>query len=325
MLPYPIAPQLCRLQDRLPQSGGWLYEPKWDGFRCLLFKQGRTVRLQSRNGKDLGGSFPEIMGAATGLPDCVLDGELIAIRDGRQDFESLLGRLAGDGREEVSMILFDALACGGADLRPVPFSERRSALEGLPPSPFLQATPQTDDPAVADTWLHQSFELGFEGVVAKKPLLSYRSGDRCMVKVKHFESVDVVVGGYTGTPGDARALILGLYDGDGTLHHVGTTSVLPALLRAQVNELKPTANHFNGQQPGRSRWASAQFDEWVAVEPTAVCEIEFNRLDGMKFRHSVRLLRFRPDLDPSGCTYEQLRRFGAGRSIPAPDGPLAGR
>ncbi len=309
VLPYPIVPQLARLQPQLPVRGDWLYEPKWDGFRCLLFKQGRSVRLQSRNGKDLSGSFSEIARAARDLPDCVLDGELVAIRDGRQDFESLLGRLAGDGREEVTLILFDALAWEGRDLRSLTFVARRGNLDLMLRSPFLQVTPQTGAIEVAEAWLHQSFVLGFEGVVAKKPLLPYQAGERCLIKVKHFETVDVVIGGYTGAPGAPRALILGLYDAAGVLHHVGTTSVLTADLRAQLGLMSPTSNHFGGLQPGRSRWPSARFEDWVPVEPVRACEIEFNRLDGMRFRHSVRLLRFRPDLDPAGCTYAQLDRF----------------
>lgn len=317
MLPHPIVPQLCRLQDSLPTQRGWVYEPKWDGFRCLLFKQGARVRLQSRNGKDLSGSFPEIVRAAARLTDCVLDGELIAILDGRQDFDSLLARLAGSRGEEVSMVLFDALAWDGTDLRDLSFAARRQALESLTPCPYLQPTLQTDDPAVAEAWLHNSFRLGFEGVVAKKPHLPYRSGDRCMVKVKHFETADVVVGGYTGTPGEPHGLVLGLYDRRGVLHHVGTTSMLSGAMRAAAVALTPSANRFDGLQPGRGRWASAQFDEWVPVDPCAVCEIQFNRLDGMKFRHSVRLVRWRPDLKPSECTYEQLRRFGGGPAEPA--------
>lgn len=317
MLPYPVVPQLCRLQDRLPAQPGWLYEPKWDGFRCLLFKQGAKVRLQSRNGKDLSGSFPEIVRAAGRLPDCVLDGELVAILNGRQDFDSLLSRLAGSRVEEVALVLFDALAWSGSDLRNLPFSARRRALESAGPCSYLQTTPQTDDPDVAGAWLHNSFSLGFEGVVAKRPHLPYRSGDRCLVKVKHFETADVVVGGYTGTPGKPHGLVLGLYDQHGVLHHVGTTSMLSGEFRAAALELNASENRFDGMQPGRGRWASARFDEWVSVDPCAVCEIAFNRLDGMKFRHSVRLVRFRPDLDPSDCTYQQLARLGGRPKGPA--------
>lgn len=309
MLPYPIQPQLARLQDRLPSGSGWVYEPKWDGFRCILFKLGASVRLQSRNGKDLSRTFPEIVQAAKDLPDCVLDGELVAITKGRQDFEALLDRLAGTSGEPASLVIFDAVAWDRADLRPLPFSERRDELANFPQSAYLQLTPQTDDLSIAELWLHQSFVLGFEGVVAKKLSLPYRSGERCLVKVKHFESVDVVAGGYTGVPGEPRALVVGLYDEEGVLHHVGTTSMLPGPARAFVASFPPSRNFFTGLQPGRIRWPSHQFDDWVPVEPNTACEIEFSRLDGMRFRHSVRFVRWRPDLDPSQCTYEQLARY----------------
>jgi ATP-dependent DNA ligase len=224
VLPYPVKPQLARLQERLPSGPGWLYEPKWDGFRCVLFKDGSSIRLQSRNGKDLSRTFPEVVQAVRNLPDCVLDGELVACRDGRQEFEALLDRLAGSGDDPATLVVFDSLAWGGADVRHLSFVERRAALDDLPQSSYLQLTPQTDDPAVAELWLHQSFKLGFEGVVAKKAALPYQSGERCLIKVKHFETVDVVVGGYTGEPGQPRALVVGLYDSDGVFHHVGTTS-----------------------------------------------------------------------------------------------------
>jgi ATP-dependent DNA ligase len=309
VLPYPVKPQLARLQDRMPSGPGWLYEPKWDGFRCLLFKQGPSVRLQSRNGKDLSRNFGEVVQAVRNLPDCVLDGELVACRDGRQEFEALLDRLAGGGNDPATLVVFDALAWEGGDLRELPFVERRAALEELTQSSYLQLTPQTDDPAVAQLWLHESFKLGFEGVVAKKVALPYQSGERCLVKVKHFETVDVVVGGYTGEPGQPRGLVVGLYDGDGVFHHVGTTSLVNGTVRDQAAKLAVSDNLFDGLQPGRIRWPSHQFDEWIAVEPVSVCEIAFSRLDGMRFRHSVRFVRWRPDRSPASCTYEQLERF----------------
>ena len=318
MLEYPVTPQLARLEDRLPKGDGWAYEPKWDGFRCVLFKQGRTVRLQSRNGKDLSRSFPEIARAASALPDCVLDGELVACRDGRQDFEALLDRLAGQYGEPATLVAFDAMAWDGKDLRGEPFDRRRPVVEALPQSPFLQTTPQTGDRDVAGAWLHESFRLGFEGVVAKKLALPYRPGERCLVKVKHFESVDVVIGGYTGEPGRPRALIVGLYDGGGVLHHVGTTSMLPEPARSAAAAWTVTRNAFGGLQPGRIRWPSHRFDEWVPVDPVLACEIRFSRLDGMRFRHSVRFVRWRPDLDPAGCTYAQLDRFRIGSAPVAP-------
>jgi ATP-dependent DNA ligase len=137
--------------------------------------------------------------------------------------------------------------------------------------------------------------LGFEGVVAKKGILPYRAGERWMVKVKHFETCDVIVGGYTGVLGEPRALILGLYDSDGCLHHVGTTSLLPGATRALARELRPAENPFTGLQPGRTRWQSHRYEQWVPVEPTIACEISFSRFDGMRFRHSVKFVRWRPD------------------------------
>ncbi|HEX2054017.1 MAG TPA: ATP-dependent DNA ligase [Actinomycetota bacterium] len=312
MLEYPLVPQLARLEERLPSGDGWVYEPKWDGFRCLLFKDGRSVRLQSRNGKDLSRSFSEVVRAAAGLPDCVLDGELVVCRDGRLEFEALLDRLAGQDGEAASLVVFDAVAWEGADLRELPFERRRSVAEALPQSPYLQLTPQTAEFDVATSWLHESFRLGFEGVVAKKLSLHYQCGERCLVKVKHLESLDVVVGGYTGTRGSPKGLIAGLYDADGVLHHVGTTSLLPGNARACAAGLPLSENPFGGLQPGRSRWPSHQFDEWVAVEPRMVCEIRFSRLDGMRFRHSVRFVRWRPDRDAADCTYQQLARFRPG-------------
>jgi ATP-dependent DNA ligase len=309
LLAYPISPQLARLEDKLPSGDGWAYEPKWDGFRCILFKRGSSIRLQSRNGKDLARSFPEAAGACRDLPDCVLDGELVACRNGRQDFELLLDRLARQGKEPVDFVAFDALEVDGTDLRHEAFLERRGALRSLSSNRNLVITPQTDDLSVAELWLSESFALGFEGVVAKRLDLPYQSGERCLVKVKHYESVDVVVGGYTGSPGDPRGLIVGLYDREGTFHHVGTTSLVPRRVRAEAAALQRSDNRFDGLQPGRIRWPSHQFDDWIPVEPSVACEIQFSRLDGMRFRHSVRFVRWRPDLDPTVCTYEQLERF----------------
>jgi ATP-dependent DNA ligase len=309
LLVYPVSPQLARLEDKLPTGPDWVYEPKWDGFRCVLFKRGPSIRLQSRNGRDLARSFPEVSAALHGLPECVLDGELVAAKEGRQDFELLLERLAGQRNGQVAYVAFDALEVEAVDLRNQPFAERRRLLQSLASMPNLALTLQTEDASTAELWLSESFTLGFEGVVAKRLSLPYQAGERCLVKVKHFESVDVVVGGYTGGPDDPRGLIVGLYDEDGTLHHVGTTSIMPRRVRAEAAALRRSENAFGGLQPGRSRWPSHQFEEWTPVEPSTVCEVRFSRLDGMWFRHSVRFVRWRPDLDPSGCTYAQLERF----------------
>lgn len=307
--PYPIAPQLARLEEKLPDGNGWVYEPKWDGFRAILFKEGTKVRVQSRNGTDLSHRFPEVQRAALSLPDSVLDGELVVVIAGRLEFDGLISRLEGNGSSPPAFVAFDALFLGEEDLRPEPFSERRAVLEQLEPNPFIQVTPQTADVVAARNWLTDSFAMGFEGVVAKKLALRYMAGERSMVKVKHYESIDAVVAGYTGSEGRPRALVVGLYDSDGLLHHVGTTSMLRDPDRTKVAALPLSENAFTGLQPELNRWQSHRLAAWFPVAPELVCEVAFNRLDGMRFRHSIKFLRWRPDRHPESCTYEQLARF----------------
>lgn len=306
---YPIAPQLARLEEKLPQGDGWVYEPKWDGFRAILFKEGRKVRLQSRNGKDLSHRFREVQRAALRLPDSVLDGELVVVSGGRLEFDGLISRLEGNRSSPPAFVAFDALAWEDEELMAQPFSNRRAALEQMEPNPFIQVTPQTSDIEAARNWLTDSFVMGFEGVVAKKTALRYMPGERAMVKVKHYESIDVVVAGYTGSEGQPRALVVGLYDSQGLLHHVGTTSMLRDSDRTKVAALPLSENAFTGLQPDLNRWQSHRLSEWFPVAPELVCEVAFNRLDGMRFRHSIKFLRWRPDRDPMSCTYEQLARF----------------
>jgi ATP-dependent DNA ligase len=309
VIPFPIAPQLAKLEPALPRGDGWVYEPKWDGFRAILFKERRRVRVQSRNGKDLAHRFPEVVRAATSLPDCVVDGELVAVVNGRLEFEGLISRLDGGVSSPPAFIAFDLLSWLDEDLRSRSFGNRRRRLEEIVTSAFIQTTQQTPDIEAAEQWLQESFTYGFEGVVAKKTSMPYMAGQRSMVKVKHYESCDVVVGGYTGSKDEPRGLIVGLYDAACRLHHVGTTSALGETDRAKALQLKTSENHFTGQQPGLTRWQSHRFEEWIPVEAEMVCEIAFNRLDGTKFRHSVRFLRWRPDRDPLSCTYDQLARL----------------
>jgi ATP-dependent DNA ligase len=308
-VPYPIAPQLARLEEDLPRGDGWVYEPKWDGFRAILFKEGRKVRLQSRNGKDLSHRFLEVQRAALRLPDSVLDGELVVVIGGRLEFDGLISRLEGGASSPPAFVAFDALSWGDDDLRTQPFAKRRAVLEELEPNPFIQVTPQTSDVEAARNWLTDSFAMGFEGVVAKKSALRYMAGERSMVKVKHYESIDVVVAGYTGNKGQPRALVVGLYDSDGRLHHVGTTSMLREADRIKVAALPLSENSFTGLQPDLNRWQSHRLAAWFPVAPELVGEVAFNRLDGMRFRHSIKFLRWRPDRSPESCTYAQLARF----------------
>ena len=311
----PLSPMLARLADDIPTGPGWLYEPKWDGFRALVFKDGNTVAIYSRNGKPMGDRFTEVSGAASGcLPGrCVLDGEMVVARDGKLTFDGLLTRF--DRRAErpgpASFVAFDLIAVGDEDLRSLPFAERRARLETtLVDCDRLLTTPQTDDVELARRWLRELFAQGFEGIVAKRGADPYRSGTRAVVKVKRWETVDAVVGGYRGEAGAPTSLLLGLYDDAGVLHHVGATTVISESSRAEVAAaLAPLAEGTSfggGLMPGRSRWQSARFDEWVHVAPGLVCEVAYNRLDGRTFRHSARLVRIRTDKSPRECTYDQL-------------------
>jgi ATP-dependent DNA ligase len=311
---------LARLEAEIPVGGGWVYEPKWDGFRGLIFKDATSVYISSRNAKSLHPYFPELVEAALrSLPEaCVLDGEIVVAHEGRLDFQALLERL--DARRSgpearpaapACFVAFDLLALGEVDLRPAGFGERRRQLEGaVEPQTDVVVTPQTDDPEVARGWLEDLADRGFEGIVAKQTCLPYRPGRRAMVKVKRWRSADLVVAGYLGPPGDPWSLLLGVYDGQGVLHHVGQTVPFSprerAGLRARVAPLEGGRSFGGGLMPGRSRWEHQRFDSWVPLTPALVCEVAFTALDGRRLRHSARFIRWRPDKDPADCTYREL-------------------
>jgi ATP-dependent DNA ligase len=311
---------LARLEAEIPLGGGWVYEPKWDGFRGLIFKNANSVHIGSRNRKSLDAYFPELVEAALrSLPEtCVVDGEIIVARDGHLDFEALLERLdaRGSGTEArpaapACFVAFDLLAVGEVDLRPAGFGERRKQLAGaVSPDTHLVVTPQTEDPEIARGWLEELAARGFEGIVAKQTSLPYRSGKRAMVKVKRWRSADLVVGGYLGPPGDPWSLLLGVYDEQGVLHHVGQTVPFSprerVVLRARFAPLEGGRSFGGGLMPGRSRWDHQRFDSWVPLTPALVCEVAFSALDGRRFRHSARFIRWRPDKDPTDCTYREL-------------------
>ncbi len=320
MVTPPIAPMLARLAAEIPLGGGWVYEPKWDGFRGLIFKDAASVHIASRNRKSLDPYFPELVEASLrSLPEaCVVDGEIVVARDGRLDFQALLERLdaRGSGTKArpaapACFVAFDLLALGEVDLRPAGFGERRRQLAGAVSSDTqLVVTPQTQDPEIARGWVEDLGDRGFEGIVAKQTCLPYRSGKRAMVKVKRWRSADLVVGGYLGPPGDPWSLLLGVYDGQGVLHHVGQTVVFSprerVALRARLASLEGGRSFGGGLMPGRSRWEPQRFDSWVPLTPALVCEVDFSALDGRRFRHSARFIRWRPDKDPSDCTYREL-------------------
>lgn len=252
--------------------------------------------------------FPEVISRAAALPDCVLDGELVALDGERQDFELLQQALAGQS-VPVAFIAFDIASVFGEDLRDAPFVERRERLVDLAKDfPTIQVTPQTSDRELAQSWLQSLLPLGFEGVVAKKTSDGYLSGQRALVKVKQRVTADLVVGGYTGPAGEPRALLLGAYDDKGLLHNIGATTYLPAALRTQLANLKPLADRssFTGRSPELSRWQSNRYEEWTAVEPLLVAEVSYNRIDSGRFRHAARFVRWRPDKNATDCLITDL-------------------
>ncbi len=346
----PIAPMLARLARDLPE-GDWIYEPKWDGFRCIAYVP-RTgpgaepeVDLRSRHQRPLARYFPEIVAALAALPrPAVVDGEIAIARGRGHDFGALMARLhPSSSRVErlrretpATLVAFDLLAEAGEDLRARPFEARRARLEVLLAgrSPALQVTAATRDAALARRWLDAPAGAGIDGVVAKRPDLAYAPGKRAMVKVKRERTADCVVGGlraYGAYGGDApgvASLLLGLWDDAGALVHVGVASSFPdADRRALLAELaplaRPIAGHpwergFNlGHSPtGRlagsaGRWDPGEMDlDWTPLAPERVAEVAYDRLDGVRFRHPARLVRWRPDRDGRSCTLDQLRGFG---------------
>ncbi len=336
---------LARLARDLP-DGDWIYEPKWDGFRCLAFVAApgdpAAVDLRSRHQRPLARYFPEIVEALAALPHAAaLDGEIAIARPGGHDFAALMARLHPSAsrverlRRETpaTLVAFDLLAEGDEDLRARPFEARRARLEGLLAgrSPALQVTAATRDPAVARRWLDAPAGAGIDGVVAKRPDLAYVAGKRAMVKVKRERTADCVVAGlrrYTEGDPSVASLLLGLWDGTGALVHVGVASSFPdADRRALLAELaplaRPLAGHpwksgFNlGRSPtGRlagsaGRWDPGEMDlDWTPLAPERVAEVAYDRLDGVRFRHPGRFVRWRPDRDAESCTLDQLGGFG---------------
>ena len=331
----PLVPMLAQLQGELPEGDGWLYEPKWDGFRALVFRDGDDLEVISRDGRPLVRYFPELPPLLSGaLPDqCVVDGEVLMAGEDGLDFDTLqlrihpaasrINKLAAE--IPSSFVGFDLLALGDEDLRLQPFSARRVALEGvltecleLDPMPPLEPlhvylTPQTDRLEEAVRWFEAFESIGLEGIVAKRAGDAYLPGKRAMVKVKHKRTVDCVVGGYKlGKTGDGiGALLLGLYDEAGVLHYVGHTSSFKTKERrellAQLKPLEGDGAFGEGRSPGgQSRWSGAREQAWVSVRPELVCEVSFDRMQGDRFRHAATFMRWRTDKAPMECTIDQV-------------------
>ena len=337
-LPFapPIEPMLAKLQRELPPGDGWLFEPKWDGFRSIVFKDGGDVYIQSRDLKPFNRYFPELVPAlAEDLPDrVVVDGEIVVPgTDGSLDFDLLQMRIhPAESRIRMlsqktpsSFIAFDLLAEGDDDLRQTPFSERRERLAvalkaASDPSrrrvrgTQILLTPQTDTREEAEAWFDGLSRLSVEGVVAKRPEMGYRPGDRAMVKVKHVKTADCVVGGYRVSKSGkgVGSLLLGLYDDDGVLHFVGHTSSFKAQERVDIQEmLRPLEREESfgrGRTPGGpSRWSQRE-DPWISVRPVLVCEVQYDKLQGDRFRHATTFVRWRKDRKPRSCTFDQIQR-----------------
>jgi ATP-dependent DNA ligase len=330
---------LAKVADELPREPGYLFEPKWDGFRAIVFRTGDEVYIQSRDLRPLNRYFPELERAlADALPKgCVVDGEIVVISGAGLDFDALQQRLHPAASRvsrlaqetPASFVAFDLLAAGGRSIMDLPQSERRVRLErllgrvGRP----VYLTPMTRERAVAEEWLERFEGAGLDGVIAKPENAPYLPGKRSMLKIKHARTAECVVGGfrwYRDTQDAVGSLLLGLYDEAGVLHHVGVTSSFTMTMRRQLaDELGPLRKNALKDHPwrdwaqanddaagrmpgGQSRWSAGKDLSWEAVRPERVCEVKYDHLQGRRFRHAAVFLRWRSDKPPEDCRYDQL-------------------
>ncbi|UXN66551.1 ATP-dependent DNA ligase (plasmid) [Phyllobacterium sp. A18/5-2] len=326
-LPLDTEPMEARTSEVLPEAGGsWQYEPKWDGFRCLAFKKGQNIRLLAKSGKDLGRYFPEMVSYLKRVKaaEFVIDGELVVIIEGKSEFDALQMRLhPAESRihklslaTPAKLTVFDILADrDGTVLLDLPLRQRRRALERIIQSigdnDRLGISPTTTDPALARTWLEAAGHGATDGVVAKLLDGPYTPGERTMVKVKRIRTADCVIGGFRYRSGTklAGSLLLGLYNREGTLDHVGFTSMIPAsdaaALTRKLEALK--GEGFTGRAPGGpSRWETEKSRQWQPLRPELVVEVKFDHVTNDRFRHGTRFVRWRPEKAPRQCTFEQI-------------------
>jgi ATP-dependent DNA ligase len=340
----PVEPMLAKSADSVPVAEGLHYEPKFDGFRCIVFRDGDTVELGSRTGKPLNRYFPEVVEAlAAQLPErCVVDGEIVLVSpDGRLDFDALSNRLHPAAsrvnllanQTPASFIAFDLLALGDEALLDAPYSRRRELLEQAlaDVEPPVHLTPVTTDPQTAQHWFDVFEGAGLDGLVCKPAHIPYAPGKRLMTKVKHARTADVVVAGFRWHKSGpvVGSLLLGLYDEGGRLQHVGVSASFTAKRRQElVDELAPyRENALEGhpwaawatpetgdpeRMPGaQSRWSGGKDLSWIPLRPELVVEVAYDHMEGndegaLRFRHTARMQRWRPDRDATSCTYEQL-------------------
>jgi ATP-dependent DNA ligase len=353
----PIEPMLAKLTETIPSGDRFLFEPKWDGFRAIVFRGADDVYIQSRDLRPLDRYFPELHDTLIKSlpPGCVLDGEIVIATPDGLDFDALQLRLHPAASRVAklaaaapsSFVGFDLLAAAGKDLRDQPQSERRLALEQLlaNAAPPIHLTPMTRDQAVAAEWLARFEGAGLDGVIAKPVDGPYEPGKRTMFKIKHARTADCVVAGFRWHKegeGIVGSLLLGLYDNEGTLHHVGVTSSFTMAMRKQLAiELAPLRENAVKEHPWRmwaewlqeggarmpgaqSRWNAGKDLSWEPLRIERVCEVKYDHLQGpRRFRHAAVFQRWRPDKPPSDCRYDQLevttayeleKVFGAGSS-----------
>jgi ATP-dependent DNA ligase len=336
----PVKPMLAKPATKLPTGDGLFYEPKWDGFRCIVFRDGDEVELGSRNERPLTRYFPEVVAAVKELlPErCIVDGEIVIPRGDRLDFEALLQRIhPAESRVNLlaeqtpaSFVAFDLLALGDEALLEVPFGQRRARLEaalaGIRPPVYVTAI--TRDAGKAQRWFTTFEGAGLDGVVAKSEELPYGPDQRLMTKVKHVRTADCVVAGFRWHKSGpiVGSLLLGLFNDDGDLQHIGVAASFPMARRAElVEELAPyreaaledhpwqgwanaqTEGNGEHRMPGAvSRWNAGKDLSWVPLRPELVVEIKYDQLEGRRLRHTGQFLRWRPDREPRSCTYDQL-------------------
>jgi ATP-dependent DNA ligase len=334
----PVEPMLAKLTEEIPATGDFLFEPKWDGFRSIVFRGNDDVFIQSRDLKPLDRYFPELHEMfVERLPrGCVLDGEIVIATPRGLEFDTLQMRLHPAASRvtklaketPASFVAFDALAIGGRSLMEAPQLERRTQLESLLASaePPLHLTPMTRDRELAVDWLKQFEGAGLDGVIVKPADGTYQPGKRAMIKVKHARTADCVVAGFRWHKSGADtvgSLLLGLYDARGRLQHVGVTSSFTmATRKALAKELEPLRKNALENHPwrewasesaemtrmpgGQSRWSAGKSLEWEALRIERVCEVKYDHMQGDRFRHAAVFQRWRPDKPPKDCGYDQL-------------------
>ena len=335
----PIEPMLAKLVDDIPTTDGLLFEPKWDGFRSIVFRSKDDVYIQSRDLKPLDRYFPELHAALLDRlpPGCVVDGEIVIAQDGALNFDALQLRLhpAASRVEKLSKVMpssfvgFDLLAVDGASIMDRPQRERRERLEALlaKVEPPVYLTPMTRDRHVAAEWLRRFEGAGLDGVIAKPEHTTYQPGKRAMFKIKHARTADCVVSGFRWhqkVPDIVGSLLLGLFDDKGGLHHVGVTASFTMAKRKQlVEELEPLRRDALSLHPwrewaaamgdggqrmpgGQSRWSAGKDLSWEPLRIERVCEVKYDHMQGERFRHAATFLRWREDKAAADCRYDQL-------------------